>query len=300
MNPELAKRLGLASEDVTRGRLMAQVEEDGAHLGVYLLASYVVDDTDLWGDGEIYWWSIPALVDRDGKTVREPLHGLPNGMAPHKVGSLEWMTNLSLAEPPLLAVIPPVADLASCTLRVAFYDDDGARANFPAALRAGLEAYAGLSGEPLPGADQVIAPVRDAIFRALRAEEDDILVDQDVILRRGETSRFGAGLIGSVINSMVRIYWFVRDEERTEQFGPVALHKGQSEVVRFATPLRAGGKLAIFARGATVHCQSFGDLDTDTPFTNRVIEARQEPMLAEGFTVHGQGAAKLIAYYTPP
>jgi hypothetical protein len=47
LTPELVTRLEIASEDVTRGRLMAQIEGPRSHLGVYLIGSYVVDDTDV-------------------------------------------------------------------------------------------------------------------------------------------------------------------------------------------------------------------------------------------------------------
>lgn len=300
MSPALAEKLGLNDQDVVRGRLMAEGGDAGAHLGVYLLATYVVDDTDWFGDGEIYWWSIPAHLDGNGRARVNPLGGLPNGAPPHKVGSLEWMTNLTLAKPPLLAVISPDESIQQCVLRLAIYDDDGAAANVPTALSEGIEVFAGLSRDALPDANQVILPVRNAIWKSLRADQDDILIDQDVILRHGEASRYGAGMIGSVITARARAYYFVKDERRTQQFGPVALHKGQLETVKFETPMVPGGRLALFARGADVGCTAFGDLDTDRPFQNRVIESRQEASLKDGFNVQGSGPAKFIAYYTPP
>ena len=132
--------------------------------------------------------------------------------------------------------------------------------------------------------------MRDAIFRSLKAGEDDILVEQDLTLRRGEATRFGAGLVGSMMNSMIRLYYFVRDEERTEQVGPFALHKGQIETVRFKSELKAGGRLAVFARGADVNTISFGNLTTDTPFINRALDASQAKNLAEGFNFERYGA----------
>jgi len=299
LNEELVKRLGIVSKEATRGRLMAQREGEHSHLGVYLLATYVVDDTDFWGDGEIYWWSIPVITRTGNKARRDALCCLPSGEPPHKVGSLEWMTNISLAQPPLLAVIPPEEDVESCVLRIGFYDDDGAAADLPKAMTAGLEALSEISKDDLPGAEQIILPVRDAIYKSLRAEQDDILVDQEVVLRKGEVVRFSRGMIGSVINAMARVYYFVRDEERTEQFGPIALHKGQVETVKFPSALKGGGRLALFARGADVSCSAFGDLNTDLPFQNRVIDARQEASLEQGFNVAGTGAAKLVAFYTP-
>jgi hypothetical protein len=47
---------------------MAQLEEEQHHLGVCLLACYVADDTDCWGDGPICWWYVPA------KTAQSPWH----------------------------------------------------------------------------------------------------------------------------------------------------------------------------------------------------------------------------------
>jgi hypothetical protein len=300
LTSELVDKLNIASEDVTRGRLMAQLEGDHSHLGVYLIACYVVDDTDFWGDGEIYWWSIPVIVDRDGKVTKNPLYGLPNGEAPHKCGSLEWMTNLSLANPPLLAVIPPGDEVSSCVIRLAVYDDDGAAADVPAALTAGLEALAEVSSDPLSGPEQIIAPVRSALWQRLRADQDDVLVDQDVNLLHGEVVRFGAGMIGSVVNSMARVYYFVADEIRTERFGPVSLHRGQVETVKFKTAMKGGGRLALFARGADVTCSAFGDLNTDLPFQNRIIDQRHETNLETGFNIAGNGPAKFVAFYTPP
>ena len=101
LTTEIADRLKLRPEDALRGQLLSEEEDDRGHFGVYLLGAYVVDDTDVWGDGEIYWWSIPTLVERSGKATWSTTSGLPSGAPPHKVGSLEWMTNFSLAEPPL-------------------------------------------------------------------------------------------------------------------------------------------------------------------------------------------------------
>lgn len=300
LSDALASKLGITAEDAVRGRLMAMADTDRSYLGVYVLGAYVIDDTDVWGDGEIYWWSIPTIVDAEGKVSRNALHGLPSGAPPHKVGSLEWMTNLSLNDPPLVALIPPEDKAAACTIRIAFYDDDGKPADMRGAMEAGLEAFAAVSAEPLPGAEQIITPVRQAIFSALKAQEDDILIDQDVTIRRGSAVQFGAGLIGSIMNSMIRVYYFVRDEARTEQFGPITLHKGQTETVKFASPLKGGGRLALFARGADVSCSAFGEISTDTPFINRAVDRNHEGQLANGFAVTGNGPAKFVAYYTPP
>jgi hypothetical protein len=295
-----AEKLGVGSADVARGRMMALSDTDRSFLGVYLLAAYVIDDTDFWGDGEIYWWSIPTMVAADGSAEARGVYGIPNGEPPHKVGSLEWMTNLSLNAPPLLAMIPPEERVAAANIRLAFYDDDGKPADLGAAMTAGMEAFAAASGQSQPNADQIITPVRDAIFNGLKAQEDDILIDQDLLIRRGNVVQFGSGMIGSLMNSMIRVYYFVRNEATTEQFGPVTLHKGQTETVQFKQPLRGGGRLALFARGADVGCSAFGELSLDMPFMNKVVDTNHEASLASGFSVSGTGPSKFIAYYTPP
>jgi hypothetical protein len=299
LTPELADRLKIRPADTLRGQLLSEEEDGRGHLGVYLLAAYVVDDTDFWDDGEIYWWAIPTLVDKNGKASCDALHGLPTGAAPHKCGSLEWMTSFSLQDPPLLALIPPSEDIASCVIRLAFYDDDAEAADVPRAMGAGLGVLAGFK-EFNGGPDQIIVPVRDAIYKSLKADEDDILIDQDVTLRRGSATRFGAGLVGSVMNAMVRLYYFVRDEQRTEQAGPFGLHKGQTESIKFAAPLQTGGRIAVFSRGAPVNVAQFGTLDVDTPFMSRTLDEGLVRNLSLGFNVSATGAAKLVAYYTPP
>ena len=64
--------------------------------------------------------------------------------------------------------------------------------------------------------------------------------------------------------------------------------------------MKGGGRLAMFARGAEITCSAFGDLNTELPFQNRVIDARQEGGLESGFSIAGSGPAKFVAYYTPP
>jgi len=98
---------------------------------------------------------------------------------------------------------------------------------------------------------------------------------------------------------MIRVYYFVKDEDRTETFGPVMLHRGQTETVRFPSAMRGGGRLSLLARGSEVSCSAFGNLTVDTPFVNRVIDTAHETALSNGFTVTGTGPAKLIAFYTP-
>lgn len=300
MTPAVAEKLKIKPEDAVRGQLMAMSDDDRGPLGIYLLAVYVVDDTDLWDDGEIYWWSIPVLVDKKGKASWSPMSGLPAGAPPHKCGSLEWMTNLSLKDPPLLAVVPPDDEIAACVLRIAIYDDDGKPADVAAALAEGYDTLGNCMREGLSGADQVITPVREAIFKSLKAEHDDILIDEDITIRRGESSRFGVGFVGSSINAMVRVYYVVKDELRTETAGPFVLHKGQSETVKFAAKLERGGRVSVFSRGADVGCGAFGDLTTDVPFAGKVLDDKLAASLSQGFQLTGSGAAKVIAFYTPP
>jgi hypothetical protein len=299
LNEELAKKLRIPSADAGRGRMLAEQEEARGHLQVSLLGCFVVNDTDLFTDGEIYWWSIPALIDASGKTHPDPFYLLPNAMPPHRCGDQEWMSNLSLGEPPLLAVIPPGDDAQSLVIRLGIYDDDWAPAKIPEAMTAGLEALAALGDKDYPNAEAISGPVRNAIFDSLKAKDDDILIEQDLVLRKGDASQFGAGMIGSVVTSMARAYYFVRDTVRTKQFGPVTLHKGQSEQVRFDVPFEQGGRLSLFARGHDVTCPTFGDLGVEQPFFNRVLTRHQASELANGVTVTGSGPAKLVAYYTP-
>jgi len=300
MSAELAAKLKVRSEDVMRGQLMAMSDGGRGPLGVYLLALYVVDDTDLFDDGEIYWWSIPVLLDRQGKASWSAASGLPTGAPPHKCGSLEWMTNISLKEPPLLAVIPADEAVAACIVRLGVYDDDKAPADVGAGLAAGFEALALCKSEGLAGAEQIVVPVRDAIMRSLKAQDDDVLVDGDLTMKRGDSARFNVGFIGSTVNAKARAYYVVRDELHTEMAGPVAMHKGESTRLVFASDLARGGRVSIFARGADVQCPVFGDLTTDMPFAGRVLDDALAKSLARGFDVSAKGPAKVVAFYTPP
>ncbi|MBI5532996.1 MAG: hypothetical protein HY898_09790 [Deltaproteobacteria bacterium] len=299
LTPELIEKLKVRP-DAVRGQMLAMSDETNSPLGIYIVGVYVIDDTDFWSDGEIYYWTIPVMVDKQGKCSWGVLTGLPTGAAPHSVGSHEWMTSISLKDPPLIAAIPPDPEIDACVIRVAFYDDDGAVADVPKAMTAGMQTLSTCLTEGLSGPDQIITPVRNAIFTSLRAEQDDILIDQDLTIRRGERMNFNVGLIGSLINSMVRVFYIVRDEQRTEQVGPVNLRKGQIERVRFQSKLESGGRVSIFSRGSECNAPAFGDLTTDTPFLNRVLDDRQAVTLADGFDVKGHGPAKLVAYYTPP
>ena len=300
MTPEIAEKLKLKSEDVVRGQLMAASDGDRGPLGVYLLAIYVVDDTDLWDDGEIYRWSIPVLVDKQGNARWSPVSGLPAGAPPHKCGSLEWMTNLSLKEPPLLAVIPADDEIASAVIRLGIYDDDGKPADIPAALGQGYTALSGCVREGLPGATQILTPVREAICKALKVEDDDVLLDEDLTIRRGEIGRFGVGLVGSLVNAKARAYYIVKDELHTETAGPVVLRKGEEAKLVFSSELVKNGRVTVFARGADVTCPVFGDLTTDRPFAGKVLDAALAKSLASGIEITGRGPAKVVAFYTPP
>jgi len=300
LNADLAKKLKVRDAEVTRGQLMAQVEDGRGHLGVYLLSVYVVDDTDAIGKGEIYWWCIPTLGDKEGKVSWSPLCGLPSAAPPVRTGSKKWMKSPSLDKPTMLAVIPPSEDVVACILRFGLYDDDGARADVPRAMTAALAALAEIPGdEPQPNAEAIFNPVRKALWDALRAQQDDLLLEKEMKLLSGGLARFDGGLIGSLVSAKASVYYFVRDETATEQFGPISLVKGQTSTVKFAQPFKRGGRLSIFARGATVQTECFGTLATETPFQNKIIDSAAEASLKNGFTVDADGAAELIAFYTP-
>ncbi len=300
MNAEVAEKLKMKSEDVVRGQLMAMTDGPRGPLGVYLLAIYVVDDTDLLDAGEIYWWSVTALVDKSNNSSWSPVSGLPAGGPPHKCSSLEWMTNISLKDPPLLAVIPPDEDTAACVVRLAIYDDDGKPADLAAAMAQGLVALSNCKREGLPGATQIITPVRDAIYKSLKAHDDDVLIDEDVTIRRGESGRFGVGFVSSAINSKVRAYYVVKDELHTDTAGPVVLRKGETSRLVFAAEVKRGGRISIFARGGDVECPLFGELNTDRPFAGKVVDDALMQAVTRGIEITGKGAAKAIAFYTPP
>jgi hypothetical protein len=301
LNAELVKKLKLKSADVTRGQLMAQLEGKRGHVGVYLLSVHVVDDTDLLGKGEIYWWCIPVLGDNDGKVSWGPLCSLPSAAAPVKTGSGEWMKSPSLDKPTLLALVPPSDDIAACILRIGLYDDDGQRADVPRAMTEALEALAEIPADaPQPNVEAIVNPVRSALWKALRAQQDDLLLEKELkLLRGGGATRFESGMIGSLLSPLASLYYFVRDETATEQLGPVPLVKGQDHTVKFAQPFKRGGRLALFARGGEVHTECFGTLTTETPFQNRIIDAAAESNLKNGFRVEAKANAELIAFYTP-
>lgn len=301
---ELAEKLGVKSEEAIGGALLSVTDGQKGVFGVYLLAVYVIDDTDFWSDGEIYWWSIPVLETKTGGVTWSATYGLPNGAPPHPCGDLEWMTNIALKDPPLLAVIPQTdAEVVVSTIRVAIYDDDGAIADFPKSMAAGYEALAACKPTGLSGASAIVGPVRNAIFKTLKGEQDDILVEEDIVLRRTD-ARFGVGFIGSVSSTKARVYYFVKDELRTQTLGPVALKKGDTTTLKPDQPVVSGGSIAIFARGAdkktSVSCGTFGTLSTDKPFIGDVLDTAKAKELNAGLKVESNADVSLVAFYTPP
>ena len=133
---------------------------------------------------------------------------------------------------------------------------------------------------------------------ALRAEEDDMLLDQDVTFTRSD--EFGRGFIGSTLSANARAYYLVRDVRRTEAATPLDLVRGQTETVKFSEPMRRGGRLSVLATGAAVQGRAIGELGTEMPFANLVIDSAAERELASGLTVVSSGTAQLAAFYTAP
>jgi hypothetical protein len=303
MSDALADKLKIKTVDAFRGELLASSDGARGALGVYLLAVYIVDDTDFWSDGEIYWWSIPTLVRKNGDAGWNAAFGLPAGAPPHKTGDLEWMTNVALKSPPLLAVIPPDDDVASCVIRLAVYDDDGAVADFPKAMEAGYEALASCKQDGLKGAENILSPVREAIFKSLRGEQDDIIVEEDLKLAQ-EDGRFGVGFVGAITRHKGRVYYFVKDELRTKTAGPIALHKGQSETLKLDEPVKPGGRIALFARGAQkgadVSAGILGELTTNKPFIGEVLDTAKANAINGGLAISARGDASVVMFYTPP
>jgi hypothetical protein len=300
LTDELAKRLKVKDPDVTRAQLVADVDER-AHVGVYMLAAYVVDDTDILGKGEIYWWSIPLLGDADGKVTWNAKVGLPNGAPPTKCGDREWLSSLSFADPPLLALVPPADDVVACLVRLGMYDDDGARADVPKAMTAGLGALAELPLEyPLGRPEAIVDPVRTAIWESLRAKQDDRLVEDDIRLLRNAGSNWPAGMIASMVTSLVRVYWIAKDERRTEHVAPATLVKGQAHTFKFERPVERGSRIALLARG-DVDVGRLGSLGLDMPFTNHVVvDPTEAAALSNGLTVTAKTDAEIVAFHTAP
>jgi hypothetical protein len=145
--------------------------------------------------------------------------------------------------------------------------------------------------------------VRDAIFKTLRGEQDDILVEEDIVLRRVD-ARFGVGFVGAVSTAKARVYYFVKDELRTKTLGPIALKKGDSATLKPEAPVASGGAIAIFARGADKKTEitvgSFGTLSTDKPFLGDVLDAKRAAELNAGLKIDSNADVSLVAFYTPP
>ncbi len=299
LNEELVKKLRIVDEELTLTRLKAQIDDTRPHRAIHMIGAYVENDTDLIGKGEIYWWSVPMLGEASGKITWNPLIGLPNGAPPHRCGDHEWMTNVSLADPPLLALVPPGDDIAAAIVHVAFYDDDWEPAKLEPAMSAGLEALAGTK-MPVADPDALIAPIKKAIFESLKAKRDDLMMERQLRFLREDGKGYGAGTIGSALTEFVRIYWIVRDVVKTEKIGPFNLQKGLEQRILPPSGLEGGGFLAIFARGGPVRADPFGTLDSEKPFLNVAIESRHEKSLAAGVTLVAEKEADVVAYYTPP
>ncbi len=298
LTEELARKLKVRDADVTRAQLLAEAEDHG-HVGVYLLAAYVEDDTDTFGKGEIYWWSIPVLGNADGSVTWKATVGLPSGAPPVKCDDREWLASLSLDAPPLLALIPPGDDYAACLVKLGVWDDDGAVADLPKAMTAGLAALSELPLDyPLGKAEKIVDPVRAAIYESLRAKQDDVLLEQELRLLRNDVSHYGAGLVHSAVSALVRVYLIAKDELKTHAAPAVTLVKDQSHTFRFATPIEAGGRLAVFARGP-VEAGRLGTLSLDLPFLNHIV-VDDAASFADGLTVTARGSADVVAFYTAP
>ena len=298
LTKELVASLELLDEDVMRARLHAETEDDAGHLSVRLIGAYVIDDGDFLGKGEIYWWSIPALGRQDGKVTWSPFVGLPNGAPPISCGDKKWMREPSPEKPGLLAVIPPNPEIVACFVQLAFFDDDGAKANVPASLGAALETLAALGTGPKAGFDEILKPLRESLTKALAAHQDDRLLEKEIRLLRGSGSvRFDAGMIGSVVTPLAHAFYFVRDEEKTEQLGPLSLVKGQSEVLKFKTPPTGGTRIAVFSRGAVE--TPVGATTTYLPFVNFIVDDRRAGGLAGGLKIDAHEAAEVVVYVTP-
>jgi hypothetical protein len=169
-------------------------------------------------------------------------------------------------------------------------------------MAAGYEALSLCKQSGLTGATSIVGPVRDAIFKTLKGDQDDILVEQDLQLLRADAC-FGVGFIGSIATTKARVYYVVKDELRTRTLGPVAMKKGETTTLKPDEPVVAGGAIAIFARGATkkteVTCGSFGTLTTDTPFIGQVLDTQKAAQLNAGITLASNADVSVVAFYTP-
>lgn len=99
-------------------------------------------------------------------------------------------------------------------------------------------------------------------------------------------------------------YYFVKDELRTITIGPVTVQKNQTATLKPDQPAKAGGSLAILARGADkkleVSFGALGSLTTDKPFLGEVLDAAKAAQLNAGITISTNADASVVAFYTPP
>lgn len=299
LTPELAQKLKVRSVDATKGQLMAASDGDSGPVTISLLAIYVIDDTDFWDRGEIYWWSIPVLKHANNTFSWSYLSGLPNGREPVKVGDKEWMSSLDLKTHPLLAVVPSDESISACVIRFGLYDDDKTPANLPAAMTEGHQFLASCMQENIPSLDHVVAPTRDAIYRSLKANEDDVMVDEDIVIQRSGQLNFQCGLIGTVFTSFARVYYISKDAQRTEQFGPIDMEKNDAKLIKFSQPMQAGGRLSILSQGDL--STPFGELDVNNSAVSKMLDTGLAASLANGVNVStSKKSAKVVAFYTPP
>lgn len=298
LTPELIAKLNIPDEAQARARLQAQAKA-GPIVAYHLLAAWVEDCRDAVGDGEVYWWAIPMMGHQDGSVRWSALNGIPTGAEPTSVGSRKWLPSLSLKAPPLLGVVAPDATLSSFVLRLAFYEDDWAKARVADALRLGLQALGGVSA-PSGGVEPFVQPIRKPIWDELKAKQDDYMLEQDVKFQQPDGEGFGAGEITSLMSQYIRIYLIARDVELTEVCGPFTLTKGQQQRLLFPSSLEARGRLTIFAKGAA-NAGRFGMLDVDTPFAHIAVAAEDVAGLASGVTITAEAdTVEVIGYYTPP
>lgn len=266
--------------------LGAAMDRAGALFGVYLLAVYVIDDADLFGDGEVYWFSIPALVSGDGGETR-PSFAMPRGARPVRCGSKQWLSSVSLARPPLLAVVPDMDEVDALAIHLGLFDDDGKPADVERAL-----------GDAARLEEPLLEQIALATHRALGSDGDDLLLEQRVDLAR--TARYGVGFVTSVISRRARVFLITKDELASEVCGPVRVRVGPGETIRFRSPILVGGRMAFFARGSEVAIAGVGTLSDEAPFFNRAIDPSLADAASAGLPVTSAGVSEIVALYTPP
>lgn len=297
MTPEVARSLGVESEAETAALLTKIASESAGLLGVYLLGVFVIDDTDLWSDGELYWFSIPTLVKRGGAEMRTTW-GLPDAAEPVQCGSGSWLSSVDLDHPPLLAIVPLWDDVESCVIRFGLYDDDVLPANIGGAAAA---LFAELTSAPreATSASELVGPLAERFLERAGAAQDDVLHDREIEIARAGAARFSAGFVASSVTAKARVHLFVRDEQKTEQAGPVSVFPGHGARIHFGSRLVPGARICFFACGADVTISSIGVLGESGPFLNRTVDAKLAEASEEGFVIHSVGRATVVAFYTP-